>query len=140
MDVRHLLKVERCLKGASYLEAADILIMNYLQPRLDINVSKDIGHLLKAPFCIHQATGSVCCYIPSGKCRKFIRIICYRFITDQLESFDPAGAPNLRDLVKSSSEEPKSEVKEKFYQSVIAFKEQVDQQVQHRQPITADVF
>lgn len=60
------------------------IVLDYLYPRLDIEVSKQFNHLLKSPFCIHPATGKVCVPIPY----------------DQIDTFNPDKAPLLSQIIE----------------------------------------
>ncbi|EGV64312.1 hypothetical protein CANTEDRAFT_114015 [Yamadazyma tenuis ATCC 10573] len=72
-------------------EAKKDIIIFYLYPRLDIEVSKQVIHLLKSPFCIHPSTGNICVpfdphsNISGNK-------------DDDSYGFNPMNAPNLRKL------------------------------------------
>lgn len=54
-----------------------------LYPRLDINVTKGLNHLLKAPFCVHPKTGKVC--VP--------------FNPNVAAKFDPNTVPTITQLL-----------------------------------------
>jgi len=69
-------------KAALKLFLKDIVIQ-YTHPRLDINVSKQMNHLLKAPFVVHPKTGRVCVPIDPAT----------------MDAFDPADVPTIGKLV-----------------------------------------
>ncbi|CAL8071467.1 unnamed protein product [Orchesella dallaii] len=79
-------------------------------PRLDVNVSKDLNHLLKSPFCVHPKTGKVC--VPFDPKKAF--------------EFDTDGVPSITQLMdeinafdKQPSSEAKSEADQKETKVVV---------------------
>lgn len=58
------------------------IVLAYLYPRLDANVSKQRNHLLKSPFAVHPKTGRVCVPVSAEK----------------MEEFDPFTVPTLGQL------------------------------------------
>lgn len=47
------------------------LVLHYMYPRLDANVSKHVNHLLKAPFTVHPQTGRICLPFDPERCHEF---------------------------------------------------------------------
>ncbi|XP_054043182.1 DNA primase small subunit isoform X3 [Rissa tridactyla] len=59
------------------------IMLQYCFPRLDINVSKGVGHLLKSPFSVHPKTGRVS--VPLD--------------LQRLDQFDPFAVPTIRYVI-----------------------------------------
>ncbi|XP_074499857.1 DNA primase small subunit [Sebastes fasciatus] len=75
------------------------IMLQYCYPRLDVNVSKGVNHLLKSPFSVHPKTGRIS--VPMD--------------LKELEAFDPFAVPTISqiceelDRPRTGEEEEKSE-------------------------------
>lgn len=76
------------------------IMLQYCFPRLDINVSKGINHLLKSPFSVHPKTGRISVPIDLQK----------------VDQFDPFTVPTISsichelDAISTNEEEKKMEL------------------------------
>eukprot|EP00249_Psilotum_nudum_P030475 c43127_g1_i1 orf=203-1702(+) len=80
---KHLLESNK-QKGQAFRRCLEEIIFTYTYPRLDLEVSKHMNHLLKAPFCVHPKTGRVCVPINPMEC----------------DSFDPTTVPTITQLLE----------------------------------------
>lgn len=76
------------LDAKALLEAKQDIVLEYTYPRLDIEVSKKLNHLLKSPFVVHPGTGRVCVPID----------------TKALQDFDPLAVPTVQGLLAEIDE------------------------------------
>ncbi|RPA84416.1 prim-pol domain-containing protein [Ascobolus immersus RN42] len=80
--------VSRSLDTKALRDAKQDVILEYMYPRLDANVSIHLNHLLKSPFVVHPGTGRVCVPIE----------------TERAEEFDPLAVPRVSELLKEIDE------------------------------------
>ena len=73
----------RHLDTRALLEAKQDVVLEYTYPRLDIEVSKKLNHLLKSPFVVHPGTGRVCVPIDASS-------------PASIEAFDAPAMPTTR--------------------------------------------
>nr|XP_017232917.1 PREDICTED: DNA primase small subunit-like [Daucus carota subsp. sativus] len=81
-QLKHLLQSGK-QKAPGLRRCVEEIVFSYAYPRIDMEVSKHMNHLLKAPFCVHPKTGRVCVPIDPDHC----------------EEFDPTTVPTLSKLL-----------------------------------------
>ncbi|XP_017877347.1 DNA primase small subunit [Ceratina calcarata] len=75
-------------KWSQHRHIVEEVMLQFVYPRLDINVTKGMNHLLKSPFCIHPKTGKVC--IP--------------FTAKTVDKFQPENVPTIMTLIEEINE------------------------------------
>ena len=83
------------------------IILQYTYPRLDAEVSKHRNHLLKAPFCVHPATGMSILIRLSLFLMGSIRLgrICVPVKPSEVARFDPEDVPTVGQLLRELDEQ-----------------------------------
>ncbi|XP_061369856.1 uncharacterized protein LOC133312638 [Gastrolobium bilobum] len=76
-------------KAQGLRRCVEEIVFFFTYPRLDMEVTKHMNHLLKAPFCVHPNTGRICVPIDPNRC----------------EEFDPTTVPSLSQLLEELNNE-----------------------------------
>lgn len=84
----HATKKQATAKKGQYFDKE--IMLQYCYPRLDVNVSKGVNHLLKSPFSVHPKTGRISVPID----------------LKELEKFDPFAVPTIS-LICEELDRPK---------------------------------
>ena len=91
------------------------IILQYTYPRLDAEVSKHRNHLLKAPFCVHPATGMSILTRLNLFLMGNIRLgrICVPVKPGEVARFDPEAVPTVGQLLRELDEQTMDGVDER---------------------------
>lgn len=102
--VSHYLSKEKFFKDKHYIEE---VMLQLCYPRLDVNVTKQLNHLLKAPFCIHPKTGRVCVPIDYSKVDKFnpFSVPTITQLCEEINAYDKLNSDNSQEPVKKKDYE-----------------------------------
>ncbi|KAA3460092.1 DNA primase small subunit-like isoform X1 [Gossypium australe] len=81
------------------------IVFSYTYPRLDMEVSRHMNHLLKAPFCVHPKTGNVgrnFILVVSSVFQLFSPLgrVCVPIDPNNCDEFDPTTVPTLSQLLE----------------------------------------
>ncbi|KTW31564.1 hypothetical protein T552_00202 [Pneumocystis carinii B80] len=89
--------VSKNLDTKALLTAKQDIILEYMYPRLDTEVSKHLSHLLKSPFCVHPGTGRICVPIDSSCFEKFnpFEVPTVTQLLDEIDAWDKEHKENL---------------------------------------------
>uniref|UniRef100_A0A336KC39 DNA primase n=1 Tax=Culicoides sonorensis TaxID=179676 RepID=A0A336KC39_CULSO len=100
---RHFEYIRTSGKGSASRKAKFIIEevqLALLYPRLDINVSKKMNHLLKAPFCIHPKSGKVCVPFRASKVFDFnpVTVPTINLLMEEINTFDKENSDQTENL------------------------------------------
>lgn len=78
------------------------VLLQYTYPRLDINVSKQMNHLLKSPFVVHPKTGRVCVPIDVATVDTFnpLEVPTVGRLVEELNQTGDAKQTSLKDYIR----------------------------------------
>ena len=82
------------------------IVFKHLFPRLDVEVSKHMNHLLKSPFSVHPKTGRVCVPMDPENVANFdpFKVPTINELFDELNASNPSASP--RRIYESTSVAP----------------------------------
>lgn len=87
------------------------MMFRYVYPRLDANVTKQMKHLLKAPWTAHPTTGKICIPIAADTC----------------ETFDPQAVPTVEMLAAELAQQSDDMMESSLTEYIIAWEEMLMQ-------------
>ncbi|XP_076680205.1 DNA primase small subunit isoform X2 [Andrena cerasifolii] len=112
-------------KWYQYRYLIEEIMIQYAYPRLDINVSKGMNHLLKSPFCIHPKTGKVCIPLTANTVDKFQpeKVPTIKTLVEEINEFDAKNKAKEEEAYEQTAKRIKDYRKTSLSKSLRVFQE-----------------